>query len=172
MRDSALFWLQCRAAALPYRPTSLDAPASPLQAMIDCGADAQPLLWRLEWQRLDQAERRWLEGGEYLPAICTLWLERAAALMRFGAQQRLSVAILEVAARRLTQLSISDLLHVMAGDAWQGDGQVALVWGFGHEALVSTSALAWPLACRGAVFPATDGLDVGWWATPADIGQI
>ncbi|MDO5086300.1 MAG: hypothetical protein Q4D74_01670 [Comamonadaceae bacterium] len=29
-----------------------------------------------------------------------------------------------------------------------------------------------PLYCRGAAFPCGDGLDIGWWALPADISLL
>lgn len=169
MADGELFWLERRAAPLPYRPKTIDAVPQPLRALVGCGGDAQTLLWQLDWAQLGAAERNWLEGGESLPALGFLWLDRAAALMRLCAQQKQSVAILDVPSRRLTQLAISDLMHAMGSDAWLGDGLVALVWGFEHEALMRPQAIRWPLACRGAVFPSGGGLDVGWWASPADI---
>ncbi len=171
MVDGELFWIERRAVPLPYRPKMLDPVPKPLRALVDCGDDAQAVLWQLDWTRLDAAERSWLEGGECLPAIGCLWLDRAATLMRLCAQQKRSVAILDVPSRRLTQLAISDLMHAMGNDAWPGDALVALVWGFAHEALMRPQAIRWPLTCRGAVFPSGDGPDVGWWAPTVDIGR-
>jgi hypothetical protein len=172
MENGERFWLERRVAPLPYRRQALDAVPKPLRALVDCGDGAQSCLWRLDWAQLGAAERGWLESGEYLPDIGFLWLDRAAALMRAGVQRQQPVAILDVPARRLTQLAISDLMHVMGSDAWLGDGLVALVWGFAYEDLVRPQPAGWPLACRGAVFPSGDGLDVGWWAPQDDIEQI
>jgi hypothetical protein len=171
MVDGEPFWLERRVAPLPYRSKAMAPVPKPLRALVDCGDDAQALLWQLDWSQLGEAERSWLEGGESLPAIGFLWLDRAATLLRLCAQQQQPVAILDVPSRRLTQLSISDLMHAMGSDAWLGDGLVALVWGFAHEALMRPQAIRWPLACRGAVFPSGDGLDVGWWAPSIDIGR-
>ena len=167
-----LFWLERHAAPLPYRAKAIDAPPRPLRALVDCGDGVQAWQWQLDCAQLDSAHRGWLEGGEYVPAIAFHWLARAAALMRLGAQAQQPVAILEVASRRLTQLSVSDLMHDMGSDAWVGDGLVALVWGFAHDALMRPQAIRWPLAYRGAVFPSGDGLNVGWWAPAADIQSI
>lgn len=172
MEDAELFWLEPRAAPLPYRPKALDSVPKPLRALVNCGEDAQSVLWQLDWAQLDAADRSWLEGGESLPTIGFLWLDRAVMLMRLGVQRKQPVAILDVPSRRLTQLAISDLMSAMGGDVWLGDGLVALVWGFAHEALTRPQALRWPLACRGAVFPSHDGLSVGWWAPTADIRRI
>ena len=172
MEDGELFWLERRMPALPFRPKTEPSAPKPLRALIDCGAETPSLTWQLDWSQLGADERRWMEGGEYLPALAFLWLDRAAALMRRSVQQQQPVAILEVPSRRLTQLSISDLMHVMGSDAWLGDAQVALVWGFGHEALTHPQAIRWPLACRGAVFPSGDGLNVGWWAPAIDVAKI
>lgn len=172
MGDDELFWLERSAAALPYRREPMETAPAPLRALVDCGAGAQALRWRLDWALLGEAQRTWLESGEYLPALGYYWLERAAALMQLAAQQKQSAAILEVPSRRLTQLAISDLMHALSGDAWLDDAQVALVWGFGHEALMHPQAIRWPLLCRGAVFPCGDGLDVGWWAPAAEIAKL
>lgn len=172
MADGELFWIERPVAALPFRHESQGGAPKALQALIDCGAKTPALTWRLDWQALGADERRWIEGGEYLPALGFLWLERAAALIRWSVQHQQPVAILELPSRRLTRLSISDLMHVMGSDVWLADAQVALVWGFAHEALTHPQATRWPLPCRGAVYPSGDGLDVGWWAAASDIAQI
>lgn len=172
MENGDPFWIERRVAALPFRPQTLDAAPRPLRALIDCGDAAQTLLWQLDWERLGADERTWIEGGEYLPALSFQWLDRAAALMRLCAQQKQPAAVLEVPSRRLTQLSISDLMHVMGSDVWLADAQVALVWGLPSEALVRPRAIAWPVPCRGAVYPCGDGLNVGWWAPSSDISRL
>ena len=171
MVDTELFWLERSAAPLPYRSRGIDPVPKPLRALVDCGGDARAALWQLDWAQLDAADRLWLEGGECLPTIGFHWLDRAATLIRHGAQQEQSVAILDVPSRHLTQLAISDLMHVMGGDSWLGDALVAVVWGFAHEALMRPQAIRWPLMCRGAVFPSGDGLDVVWWAPSVDINE-
>ncbi|MBP7453450.1 MAG: hypothetical protein KA914_11715 [Ottowia sp.] len=171
MEKGELFWLAPRAVRLPYRPRAMDTVPEALQGLVDCGNGAQALLWQLDWAHLCTAERSWLEGGEDLPAIGFHWLDRAATLMRVCAQNQQTVAIIDVPTRRLTQLAISDLMRAMGGDAWLGEGLVALVWGFAREALLHPKAVRWPLACRGAVFPSGDGLHVGWWAPSVDIAK-
>lgn len=168
MTDEGIFWVERHVAALPYCSEAMDLAPGALRTRVDCGAHTPSLLWRLDWQRLEGHQRAWIEGGEYLPALGFHWLERAAALMRMCARQQQATAILEVQSGRLTQLAISDLMHVMGSDAWLDDAQVALLWGFAPEALTRARPPR-PLACRGAVFPCGDGLNVGWWALPADV---
>lgn len=172
MDNSHTLWIACPTATLPFRPEAMGRPAEPLHTLVDCGEQAQALRWRLDWQQLHEHDRTWIESGEYLPALVSIWLAQAAALLRWCTQQACSAAVLHVPSRRLVQLSISDLMHAMGGDAWLADAQVALVWGFAHDALMQPHALRRPLLCRGAVFPCGDGLDVGWWALPADIKLI
>ena len=172
MDDGDIIWIEPRSAALAFRSRLLNSAPKPLQALVACGEDAQTLLWQLDWAQLGADERTWLEGGEYLPALAFDWLDRAATLMRLCDQQRQSAALLEVPSRCLTQLSISDLMHAMGSDIWLDDAQVALVWGFAHDALMHPQTIRWPLPCRGAVFPHGDGLSVGWWAPSADIALL
>ena len=167
-----LFWLERRVPPLPFHARVLEMAPKPLRSLVDCGPDARPVVWRLDWAHLGAEERAWIEDGEYLPALGFHWLDRTATLMRWCGRQRWPAALLEVPSRRLTQLSISDLLHVMGSGAWLADAQVALVWGFAHDALVRPRAVRWPLPCRGAVFPYGDGLNVGWWAQAADLTRL
>ncbi|MDO5091236.1 MAG: hypothetical protein Q4D61_06780 [Cardiobacteriaceae bacterium] len=157
-------------ATLPYRVHNTCAPPAALRALIDCGTAAQTQHWQLDWTRLDARSRAILESGEYLPALAFHWLERTAAILQFCTQQQYSAAILDVPARRLTQLSVSDVLAVMGSDLWLADGQIALVWGFASEALIRR----WqhPLSCRGALYPCTDGLDTAFCAQPDDLAKI
>ena len=90
MADGELFWIERPVAALPFRHESQGGAPKALQALIDCGAKTPALTWRLDWQALGADERRWIEGGEYLPALGFLWLERAAALIRWIQSERKS----------------------------------------------------------------------------------
>lgn len=158
------------AAALPYRVHSLQAPPQALSALINCREDAQHTLWQLDYPRLDVRARAILESGEYLPALAFHWLEIAAALLDFCTQAQCPAAILEVPQRRLTQLAISDLLSVMGRDIWLADAQVALIWGFAHQALHRDLRRGMP--CRGAIYPCADGLNIGYWAVAQDLAKI
>lgn len=157
--------------ALPFSAHAMTAP-KPLQTWLRCEGGAETVLWRLDWGRLAADDRDFLEGGEYLPALGFCWLARAAALLRFCRARQLSAALLHLPSRQLTALAISDVLHMMGSDAWLDDGQIALVWGMPHQALMPPAVVRQPLPCRGAVFPCGDGLNTGWWARAEDIAHI
>lgn len=162
------FWLQQPATALPFRARIVDSVPPPLRRRIVCQPGAETVVWQLDWERLADDERAWLEGGDDLPALAICWLTRAAALLRVCRANGHVAALLEVHSERLFPLAVSDLLGVMGQDAWRAEAQVALVWGCAHEALLRPRLPRQPLPCRGAVFPCADGLNTGWWALPQE----
>lgn len=172
MPDRDTCWVTPQPSALPFFVERLDAIPAPVRSLVHCGEESEAWRYRLDWVRLANGDRQWLEGGEYLPALCLAWLDRAAALLRWCAQNRSPAALLDVPSRRLLQLSITDLLYAMGSGAWFAEGQVALVWGFAHDILMQPRSVRWPLRCRGAVFPCGDGLDTGCWAPAADLASI
>ncbi len=115
-------------ATLPFVEQALSLPAS-LRARVQCGSDAVPTLWRLDWAQLAANDRAFLESGEYLPALAFCWLQQAAALLRFCRQHGHSAALWVLPGGQLTELAISDLMQVMGSDAWLDDAQIALLWG-------------------------------------------
>lgn len=169
MSNSNIFWV-LQDIALPFSPRP-DAVPEHLGKLIDCGG-AQSLVWSLQWQKLRAEDRACLESGEYLPALAFSWQLRAAALMRACVQTKQAAGLLEVHTRRLHLLHLDVLMQAMASDAWLADAQVALVWGFAHDALMRPEKIRWPLPCRGAAYSCQDGLNVGWWALPEDVARL
>lgn len=157
-------------ATLPFVEQALSLPAS-LRARVQCGSDAVPTLWRLDWAQLAADDRAFLESGEYLPALAFCWLQQAAAQLRFCRQHGYRAALWVRPTGQLTELAISDLMQVMGSDIWLDDAQIALLWGVPHHALMP-GRWRQPLHCRGALFPCGDGLNIGWWAPLEDRAQL